>query len=171
MELTSLARAAVKLRAVILTFAINASASLVVAAAPPSGLEIAVRSWRTNDPPRAFAYALVQLKNAGPPDALVLISDPNYCGSGGCVLIVLEGELDGSFKLISASTISREPLYILRRESHGWHDFTTFVSGGGVTACNAIMRFDGRRYPANPSTAPCASKIRLRDATSVNLEQ
>jgi hypothetical protein len=160
-----------KLSAAIVIFAMSASASVIVAAAPPSGLEIAIRSWRPNDPPSAFSYALVHLKDVGPPDALVLIRDPNYCGSGGCVLIVLKGELNGSFKLISTSTISREPLYILRHESHGWHDFTTFVSGGGVTPCNAIMRFNGRRYPGNPSTVPCASQIRLRDATSVSLDQ
>jgi hypothetical protein len=93
-----------KLSAVIVTFAMSASASLIVAAPPPAGPEIAVRSWRPNDPPRAFSYALVHLKDLGPPDALVLIRDPNYYGSGGCVLIVLEGELDGSFKLIKTAT-------------------------------------------------------------------
>lgn len=160
-----------KIRVAIAAFALSASTSLIATALPPSQLQRAVRSWRPSAPPRAFSYALVHLRDAGPADALVLIRDPNYCGSGGCALIVYEGEPDGPFKLISTSTITREPLYILRQESHGWHDFTTFVSGGGLRACSAIMHFNGRRYPSNPSTAPCASPSRLQHATPVTLEQ
>jgi hypothetical protein len=161
----------VKRYASTVAFALGLSTALTAAAAAPAQLEKAVRDWQPDNPPREFSYALVHLKDAGPADALVLTRDPRYCGSGGCVLIVLEGELDGSFRLVSTSTVSRAPLYILPQRSHGWHDFTTFVSGGGTRACNAIMRFNGHRFPSNPSTVPCASQTELADAIAVKLGQ
>jgi putative lipoprotein len=160
-----------KSTAAIVAFAVSASTAFVATAAPPSELEASVRDWRPDHSPRAFSYGFVHLRDIGPADAIVLIRDPYYCGSGGCVLIVLEGEADGSFKLISTSTISREPLYLLPQKSHGRHDFTALVGGGGARTCNVLMRFNGRRYPRDPSTAPCATQAELSDATLIKLDQ
>lgn len=45
--------------------------------------------------------------------------------------------------------------------THGWHDLGVLVVGGGVTAgYEARLRFDGHRYPENPTVPPT---IRAKD--------
>ena len=100
-----------------------------------------------------------------------MVDAPGYCGSGGCVFLVLERARDGSYKKVSASTISREPIRILPTKSHGWRDFTIRVAGGGAKPCEVIMHFNGHRYPGNPSLAPCASADQLTRGTKVHFER
>jgi hypothetical protein len=38
----------------------------------------------------------------------------------------------------------------------GWHTLSVHVAGGGVRAGDALLRFGGRAYPANPSLVPIA---------------
>ena len=126
-------------------------------AAPPPQLAAAVRTWHPKLPPEAFSYALVDLNEDGIADAIVLVRDRWYCGSGGCALLVFRDDHDGSYHRLSGSTTSREPIYLLRDQNHGWHDFTVYFRGGGAKPCNAVMRFNGRKYPLNPSMVPCAT--------------
>lgn len=138
-------------------FALTIVSSSLAAAGPPSQLEHAVLASYPRDVPRSFSYSLFDLNEDGIPDALVMITDPLYCGSGGCVLVVFQGLPDGSFRRVSASTVTREPIRVLKAKTHGWHDFTVSVSGGGVRPCLKVMRFDGSRYPSNPSLLACAT--------------
>ncbi len=117
-----------------------------------------------------FDFALVDLNGDGIPDAIVLFTGPGNCGSEGCTLEILRGTKRG-FEFISRSTISREPIQILAEKHFGWHSFTVSVSGGGAKPCNALMRFNDRIYPPNPSTAPCATPAQLQSAMPVTMTQ
>lgn len=110
-----------------------------------------------------FEYALIDLNGDGIPDAVVLLRG-GYCGSGGCTLQIYQGTQRG-FIFVSSSMISREPVQILTEKRFGWHSLTIRVGGGGGTECNALMRFDGRKYPLNPSVQPCAIAVQLRSAS------
>jgi len=109
-----------------------------------------------------YKYVLTDLNGNGINDAVVLITDSSYCGSGGCNLVILKGQ-GSCFKLVSSSTIVREPIYKLDRLSYGWHVLGVFVSGGGVKAHHAEMRFNGSRYPVNPTVQPELNKSDLND--------
>lgn len=133
---------------------LGAFAAFAAKASPPRSLSAAVREWRPTLPPHTFRYALVDLNDDGSRDAVVLINDSRYCGSGGCTLLVFRGNGQhghGSFELLSVSTVSREPIAVLGEKRHGWHTLTVTIGGGGIRPCAAIMRFNGQTYPTNPS--------------------
>jgi hypothetical protein len=117
-----------------------------------------------------FAYALVNLNGDGIPDAIVLFKGHENCGSGGCALEIFRGVGPG-FEFVSGSTISREPIQVLPEKRFGWHSFIVSVSGGGTKPCDALMRFDGQKYPLNPSMVSCATKAQLRSAMPVTMTQ
>lgn len=132
-------------------------------------LDQAVSTWASETTPPAYRYALTDLSSDGRLDAIVLISDPDYCGTGGCTLLVIQGTSAG-FKVISDSTITREPIYLLREVRSGWHTISVLVAGGGVEAGQALMRFNGKQYPGNPSIEPRATAADLKTATKLTLQ-
>jgi hypothetical protein len=90
----------------------------------------------------------------GRKDILVYITGRNWCGNGGCSLMILEPE-NGSYKIIGDTSITWAPIRKLATSSHGHPDIGVDVSGGGlIPGYEARLRFDGRRYPENPSVPP-----------------
>ena len=118
---------------------------------------------------RAYRAAFVDLNADSITDALALMSDPLYCGSGGCTLLVFRGT-SGGFELLSRSTVSREPIYVLSEATSGWKALAVHVAGGGVAAHQALLRFDGERYPLNPSTQPPVDEAALAAATQLEFQ-
>jgi hypothetical protein len=139
------------------SLAVTIAVSSIAAASPPPQLEQALEAAYSRHPPRSFSYALFDLNEDGVPDALVLITDPIYCGTGGCTLVVFQGMPDGSFRRISATTSTREPIRILKERSHGWHAFSAWVSGAAAHPCIRVMPFGGSGYPSSPTGLPCAT--------------
>jgi hypothetical protein len=44
---------------------------------------------------------------------------------------------------------------VLNTKSNGWHDISVVVAGGGIQpGYEAVLSFDGKTYPSNPSTPP-----------------
>ena len=115
-----------------------------------------------------FDYALADLNGDDIPDAVVLLKG-DFCGSGGCTLQIYRGTKRG-FSFVSSSTISREPVRILPERYFGWYSFTVLVGGGGGKACDVLMRFNGHKYPLNPSLRPCATAAQLRAANTLTFE-
>src|SRR5689334_14377845 len=100
--------------------------------APPS-LGAAVQSYveKKGDhelPP--FRYALTDLDGDGRADAIVLLLGGNWCGSGGCNMLVFHRERDG-FTLVSASTITNEPIRVSPEKAHDWRTLIVFSKGKG----------------------------------------
>ncbi len=118
------------------------------------------------DPLPSYEYAITDLNDDNAPDAVVLITDAHYCGSGGCSMLVLRGGKD-SFEIVSSTSISRKPIWVLGESRNGWKSLSVFVSGGGIKAGNAILRFNGKRYPGNPSLQPTAKPSELFGATEL----
>lgn len=94
--------------------------------------------------------ALVDLDGRGPPEALVYLRGMDWCGSGGCTLLVLR-ERNGSWMRVSRITATRLPVRVLDRRRHGWHSLQVHVGGGGIASADVVLDFDGRRYPGNPT--------------------
>jgi hypothetical protein len=106
-----------------------------------------------------YSVAFVDLDDDGTPEALVYLSGPKWCGSGGCSLLILRP--DGpSWKVITRTTVTQLPIRVLSTKTNGWHDLAVGVRGGGIQAgYEARLRFNGRKYPGNPSSPP-AQKLR-----------
>jgi hypothetical protein len=100
-----------------------------------------------------YSAAFVDLAGDGTQQAIVYLAGRGWCGSGGCVTLVLSRN-DSSYALITKITISRPPIRILNTKSNGWKDITVQVAGGGVAAHEAKLSFNGKAYPNNPSVPP-----------------
>ena len=141
----------------------------VLAAAPPS-LAKMVKSMADLKTPPSFHYALIDLNDDGIPDAIVLIDDPRMGGSGGYNMFVAKGTKSG-FRLVSSSTISRSPIFVSTERRYGWRTLLVTVGGGGAKYGQVRMRFNGSRYPLNPTMQPYASARDISAATEVQLHE
>ncbi len=135
--------------------------------APPPALDTAVAAYAAgkgmNGKP-SYSFALVDLNGDHRDDAVVLLTGPDWCGSGGCTMLVLRATPHGFVK-ISGSTLSSAPVRVSAEKSHGWRNLIVNTKGK-----DALMRYDGRRYPLNPSTQPAATKAQVGAATIVIAE-
>lgn len=78
----------------------------------------------------------------------------NWCGTGGCLTLVLK-QFGSSYRVVTRITIARTPIRVLASKSNGWQDLGVWVQGGGIQpGYEAGLRFDGTRYPGNPSVPP-----------------
>jgi hypothetical protein len=132
-------------------------------------LNDAISKWAAPSKSPAYRSALTDLNADDIADAIVLLSDPRYCGSGGCELLVLKGSASG-FEVISSSTITREPIYLLPELRSGWHTLSVLVGGGGAPDGQALMRFNGKKYPGNPSVEKRATAADLKSAQRLTLK-
>jgi uncharacterized protein YecT (DUF1311 family) len=89
-------------------------------------------------------------------NVLAYVTGDAYCGSGGCTALLLER--DGpSFRIVNRFLIARLPVRVLASTSNGWHDISVGVGGGGMSHHRVILKYNGKKYPGNPSMAPVAS--------------
>lgn len=130
-------------------------------------IDAALASHFRHAVPTAYQHAFADLNGDGLLDAVVVITDPNYCGSGGCTLAILRGT-DHSLKYLSGATVVRTPIRVLTESRHGWKSLSVRVSGGGITSGEVLMRFNGRKYPANPTTQPPIANSDLSGATELD---
>jgi hypothetical protein len=61
----------------------------------------------------------------------------------------------GYYKVITKTTITRLPVRLLNTRTRGWSDIAVTVQGGGIMqAYEARLRFNGKKYPSNPTVPP-----------------
>lgn len=85
---------------------------------------------------------------------LVYLVGPEYCGSGGCNLLILRRGASG-YDVLGETTVTRAPIRVLSTQTNGLPDIGVHVRGGGVTdGYEAKLAFDGTRYPSNPTASP-----------------
>ena len=99
---------------------------------------------------QTYLADFVDLNGDRSPDAIVVLIGSYWCGTGGCTMLVFRGE-DKTFKLVSRSTLVRRPVTVSETETNGWRDLVLTVSGGGMPAKTVALKFDGKKYPLNPS--------------------
>lgn len=147
-------------RSVLIAMALTLLCSAPATAARPFGGEADVRAFLhgylakdlARDEKRPLAQvAFVDLDGDGLRDALAYVE---WCGSGGCELFILRNT-GHSYRVVTNVSISRPPIRVLQHRTKGWRDIAVWVSGGGILpGYEATLRFDGRRYPYNPSVPP-----------------
>jgi len=101
-------------------------------------------------PDTRYVAAWADLDGDRRPEALVYLISGDFCGSGGCNLMIftLEGR---SWRQVADMTVTNPPIRLLATSSHGWRDLAVTVAGGGARAHEALIAFNGRSYPRNPS--------------------
>lgn len=87
------------------------------------------------------------------PDALVYVAGPDWCGSGGCTLLVFEAvtgpdadEL-GPYRPAAEVSLVTGPVLVADPGPDGWRDLVVHDTGGDLR----VLRFDGETYPGSPS--------------------
>jgi hypothetical protein len=89
-----------------------------------------------------------------PKRKIVYVSGQGWCGSGGCTMLILE-PTESAFKVLGRVTIVQLPIRLLPSVNDGHPDIGVSVQGGGVqSGYEAVLSFDGKSYPRNPSMPP-----------------
>jgi hypothetical protein len=94
---------------------------------------------------RKFIFYEYDLNDDGNKEIFVGLIGTYFCGSGGCTQYLL----DNQGNIITMFTVSRYPIVIDNKKTNGWKDL--FIHSGGK---DRIVKFDGKKYPSNPSTLP-----------------
>lgn len=127
------------------------AALLSIAAPVPASAEAFLAGTLHLDRYRAVA---TDLNTDGTPEVLAYAQAAGQCGSGGCTLYVLARRGRG-WRVMNRMPVTRLPIRVLASKTRGWHDLAAHVAGGGIRGGYDVrLRFDGRRYPGNPSLAP-----------------
>jgi hypothetical protein len=140
------------------------SLSSVALAQAPMELSRAVRAYGVEHGGAngsSFRYALADLDDDGRDDAIVLLSGPNFCGSGGCTMLVFRGT-EAGFTLVSSSNIVLAPIRISPYSVNGWRSLIVYTKDKG----DVVLHFSGTRYPADPSLQPKVRQVELEAASS-----
>lgn len=119
---------------------------------------------RTRDAMAPLTYVSAETGEDAESLTLVYLVGPEFCGSGGCKLLILRRSGE-AYSVLGDTTITRAPIRILRARTNGLPDIGVYVAGGGIMeGYEARLRFDGTRYPSNPSVPPAE---RINDAEGI----
>lgn len=97
----------------------------------------------------AYLEAWTDLNSDQIKDAVVLLQGTEWCGSGGCTMLIYHAKNDHSLSLITKTTVTDTPIYQLSTKQNGWSDLSVYSKGVGQVK----LSFDGQSYPTNPSLA------------------
>jgi uncharacterized protein YecT (DUF1311 family) len=100
-----------------------------------------------------YAVAWKDLNGDGRPEAIVFLMGGQWCGSGGCTMLVLE-QSGGGFTVRGKTSVTSAPIAVLPSANHGWRDLVVQVGGGGGWSGQVILPFRGDRYASNPTVPP-----------------
>lgn len=144
------------------------------AAAPPaSPADAALTAFlqdRTREAMAPLGYVARTTGEGAGALTLVYLIGPEYCGSGGCNLLILRRSADG-YDVLGETTVTHAPIRVLSSRTNGLPDIGVRVSGGGITeGYEAKLAFDGTRYPSNPTVAPAERVEGVRGVTLITDE-
>lgn len=100
-----------------------------------------------------YYYNRIDLNGDEKPETFVYLLGPYVSGSGGSTAFIFENGEDG-YKVVSRFTLVRNPIIVSDNMTNGWKDLIMYVSGGGIEPFYAQIKFDGSKYPSNPSVQP-----------------
>ena len=101
-----------------------------------------------------YMYNKVDLNGDKKPEVIVYAYGPMLGGSGGDSGLILK-EVSEGYQVISELSLVRTPIIISDNKTKGWNDIIMEVSGGGATPGQAVLKFNGKKYP---STQPMLGK-------------
>ena len=97
-----------------------------------------------------FDVAIFDLNQDGLKDAVVLLKSSNWCGSGGCTMLIFKGKASQNFDFVSKTTLVDNPIYSTNYTQSGWKQLLVYSRKHG----QVMLKFDGVKYPLNPSLLP-----------------
>jgi hypothetical protein len=113
-----------------------------------------LQTWSDNDSQLRYEAAFYDLNDDGVQEAIVYLTDGQWCGSGGCLTLVLKQQGE-TWAVVARISVVHLPIRVLQNVSHGWHSLAVEVRGGGVkSGYEAELPFDGKSYPSNPTIPP-----------------
>ncbi len=134
-----------------------------------SSLSGYVQTWSGEKSP-SYKMAFIDLNDDGVLEAVVYLMGENWCGSGGCTTLILK-KSKCSWKVVSKITLTHLPIRALADHHNGWHDLGVWVQGGGIIeGYEADLKFNGLRYPTNPTVLP-ARQLNLVSQGSVLIDR
>ncbi|MGA8087746.1 MAG: hypothetical protein WCA10_10590 [Terracidiphilus sp.] len=93
---------------------------------------------------------------------IVYVTGQGWCGSGGCTMLILQ-PTESAFKVLGRVTIVQLPIRLLPSLNYGHPDIGVRVQGGGILpGYEAVLSFDGKTYPGNPSVPPARKTTAAR---------
>ncbi|MBC2854961.1 hypothetical protein H3N56_00380 [Cetobacterium sp. 2A] len=98
----------------------------------------------------SYLYNKIDLDGDKKPEIIVYAYGPMVGGTGGDSGLILKERSEG-YDTISKFTNLRVPIIISDKTTHGWKDIILEVYGGGGPSGTVVMKFDGKKYPSNPS--------------------
>lgn len=107
-----------------------------------------------------YDFATPDLDGDGHPDAVVYLMGFDWCGSGGCTMLVYRRTEDG-LRFVSKSILTRLPIRLSPETENGWHTLVVWARDVG----DVLMRFDGKEYPGSPGDEPKASAAQITAST------
>lgn len=114
-----------------------------------------------------FCSATEDLNGDGIAEVIVHVTGRGVCGTGGCPTLILRRKRN-TLSIVSNIAITRGPIRVLTTSSHGWHDISVVVAGGGIRpGYSARLSFDGNSYPRNPSVPPAVRLLTMPEARIV----
>lgn len=133
------------------------TAPAATAAAPVAAPDPALTAFlqeRTRDAMAPLGYVARSMGEGEAALTLVYLVGPEFCGSGGCKLLILR-KTEGGYAVLGDTTVTRAPIRVLAAQTNGLPDIGVRVGGGGIIeGYEARLKFDGERYPSNPTVAP-----------------
>jgi hypothetical protein len=101
-----------------------------------------------------YHYNRVDLNGDKKPEVLVFVFGRGMCGTSGCGALIFRAR-GRRYELLTEVGPARNPVIVSQHRSRGWNDLVMFVAGGGILpGYYAVLRFDGKTYPENPTVAP-----------------
>ncbi len=100
---------------------------------------------------RSAKVAWVDLNGDGLDDAVISLAGPDWCGSGGCTVLVfeqmdpLDAEEFGRFRPAAEISLVGGPIMVVRGRGY-WSDLVVTSPQGPRR-----LRFDGETYPMSPA--------------------
>ncbi|WP_251862364.1 tetratricopeptide repeat protein [Clostridium sp. Marseille-Q2269] len=100
-----------------------------------------------------YYYNKIDLNGDGTKEVFAYLVGPIVCGTGGCSAAIFKDE-NGEYKLLTKFTLVNNPIIISNNKTNGYKDIIMNVYGGGVESFFALLKYNGTKYPSNPSTQP-----------------
>ena len=103
---------------------------------------------------KQFKYFEIDLNADGSNEIFVGLTGPYFCGSGGCNILLL----DADAKIITKFSVSDIPVVVSKNTTNHWRDLYIRTNGA-----YHLMKFNGTKYPSNPSILPKIDVIQEGD--------
>jgi hypothetical protein len=118
-------------------------------------------------PALRYSWNRVDLNGDGKAELVAQVLGPMVCGTGGCPLLIFREPHPGHLQLITRMSLFKEPLIVAERRHNGWKELISRVRIDAGRGYYALLLYDGRSYPTNPSVPPAMPLRRPEPGTAV----